>query len=84
MMLTSPVNIFIIKVSLMVSLSQYVTVLNLGLISVSIAVTLKINYNGYISHDMRFLLMWHFDMCRLRRACAAFFLAKKLQMLFTQ
>ena len=44
MMLTSPVNVLIIKVSLIVSLSQYVTVLKLCLISVSIAVTLKINY----------------------------------------
>ena len=43
MMPTSPVNVLIIKVSLMVSFSQYVTVLNLGLISVSIAVILKIN-----------------------------------------
>ena len=43
-MLTSPVNVLIIKMSLIVSLSQYVTVLNLGLISVSIAVTLYISY----------------------------------------
>ena len=26
-----------------------------------------------LSRDMRFPTMWHFDMCRLRRACAASF-----------
>ena len=25
----------------------------------------------YMSRDMRFPTMWHFDKCRLRRACAA-------------
>ena len=27
----------------------------------------------YLSRDMWFPTMWHFDKCRLRRACAAFF-----------
>ena len=27
----------------------------------------------YMSHDMRFPKMWHFDMIGLRRACAASF-----------
>ena len=29
----------------------------------------------YMSRDMRFPTMWHFDKFRLRRACAASFLA---------
>ena len=37
-----------------------------------------------LSLDMRFPTMWHFHKCRLRRACAASFLAQKLQMMFSQ
>ena len=39
---------------------------------------------NYMSHDMRFSTMWHFDKCRLRRASAASFKAKKQQMVFSQ
>ena len=28
---------------------------------------------GYMSHDMLSPTKWHFDMCRLRQACAASF-----------
>ena len=32
------------------------------------------NYSyNHLSHGMLFQTMWHFDKCRLRRACAAFF-----------
>ena len=32
----------------------------------------RMNYEGeYISHDMWLPTMWHFDKCRLTRACAA-------------
>ena len=41
-------------------------------------------FRWHMSRDMRFLTMWHFDMCRLRRACAAFFIAWKIQMMFSQ
>ena len=35
----------------------------------------KILLNSNFSLGMRFRTMWHFDMCRLRRASAAFFKA---------
>ena len=37
-----------------------------------------------MSRGMGFPTMLHFDMCRLRRASAASFKAKKLQMVFIQ
>ena len=39
---------------------------------------------NHLSRDMWFPTMWHFDKSRLRWACAASFLAERLQMMFGQ
>ena len=38
-----------------------------------LSVKIKCRYMAYLSRDMLFPTMWHYDKCRLRRVCAASF-----------